>query len=286
MRIGFLMRMTSLTLVDLGITGIFIAVSGRLEVLGSDLIANLAVFGLLNVAGAYWMYRPIQAFMTGNEDVDAARNRIRTLPWLASGWAVLCTIVYCMAAFSLGVFMPNTIDLRPVPDGTLMAGLLWFGFVYALYYGFYIFFLVSDFAHGLKLKLFACGVMFHSGGTRIIHKLIFVFVVTAFVPSVLIALDLTLFRPIRAAQGLTVEQTILLDLMASAFLISVSLIFVTRSLVRPIKALTAAMRPLGEGRFGNGAPVISRDELGILAERFNDMLAGLRDREFIRETFG
>ena len=34
------------------------------------------------------------------------------------------------------------------------------------------------------------------------------------------------------------------------------------------------------------APVTSSDELGVLSERFNEMIEGLRERDFIRQTFG
>ena len=282
----FLVLMASLILVDLGITGIFIAVSGRLSVFGGDLLLNLALFGGLNVAGAYLLFRPVQAFLSGTGAHEAAEARIGALPWLAAAWAAACTLGYCFAAFSIGVFVPDPDALAGIPDSTLLAGLLWFGAVYAVYYAFYIYFIVSDFTHGLKLRLFADGLVFRSGRARIVHKLVVVFLVTAFLSSLLIAADLSVFRVLRAAQGLTVEQTILLDLVASAFLIAVSLVFVTRSLVRPIDALTGAMETVGAGRLGVQAPVMTRDELGVLAERFNEMQEGLRDREFIRETFG
>jgi len=286
MRLRFLILMASLVLVDLGITGIFIAVSGRFEVLALDLVANVAILGGANLAGALWLFAPIHAYLERGRDPDAARARIAALPRLASAWVVTCTIAYCAAAFSLGVFMPDTQALRALPNAVLMAGLAWFGFLYALYYRFFAYFAVSDFAIDLKLRLFDDGTVFPPGKGRILGKLLVVFGVAAVVPSALIALDLTAFRGIRAAQGLTVEQTIFLDLLASAFLIAISLVFVTRSLMRPINALTAAVRTLGDGRLDVHVPVMASDELGVLAGQFNAMLADLRDRELIRETFG
>lgn len=286
MTLRFLLLMASLMLVDLCITGIFIAASGRLAVLGSDLIANLALLGGLNVLGAWWLFRPVQAFLAGRGSAGLARARIARLPWLASGWAVVCTIFYCIAAFSLGVFAPEMADFTTLPESTLVIGMLWYGGLYALYYSFYIFFAVSDFTNDLKQRLARDGLGFRSDRGRVLHKLVIVFVVAAFLPSILVALDLSVFRELRAAQGLTVEQTLFLDLLASAFLITVSLVFVTRSLVRPINALMVSIQQLGEGRLDVQAPVMSNDELGVLSERFNQMLEGLRDREFLRETFG
>jgi class 3 adenylate cyclase len=70
------------------------------------------------------------------------------------------------------------------------------------------------------------------------------------------------------------------------FLILVSLIFVTRSLVRPVRSLTDAMDASRGGLPESRAPVTSSDELGVLSERFNEMIEGLRERDFIRQTFG
>jgi class 3 adenylate cyclase len=43
---------------------------------------------------------------------------------------------------------------------------------------------------------------------------------------------------------------------------------------------------LDAGDLGAHAPVVSDDELGLLADRFNRMVGQLREREFLRETFG
>ncbi len=286
MQFRFLTFMASLVLVDLAITGILIAISGRIDVLLYDLAVNLAVFGAVNLIGAWWLFRPIQVFLTTGADSQAAVARAQSLPGLASAWAVLCTILYCGLAFALGIFMPDDMDKDSLSSEVLIFGLMWFVFAYAVYYGFYIYFLVDDVSLDLKREMALKGVEFRARDGRILHKLITAFVVVAFMPSLLIGLDLSVFRPLRAAQGLTVEQTILLDLIASAFLVAVSLVFVTRSLLRPMDSLTTTMERLRQGNLNVSAPVLSGDELGVMAERFNDMIEGLQERKFIRETFG
>jgi class 3 adenylate cyclase len=59
-----------------------------------------------------------------------------------------------------------------------------------------------------------------------------------------------------------------------------------RRLTRPIAALTAAAARVGSGELDVALPVRSRDEVGLLTRRFNDMIAGLRQRDFIRSAFG
>ncbi|HXJ83315.1 MAG TPA: adenylate/guanylate cyclase domain-containing protein [Candidatus Methylomirabilis sp.] len=59
-----------------------------------------------------------------------------------------------------------------------------------------------------------------------------------------------------------------------------------RQLTRPIRALTAGVTRVAGGDLSRALPVRSRDELGRLTRAFNQMLEGLRQRDFIRSAFG
>jgi class 3 adenylate cyclase len=59
-----------------------------------------------------------------------------------------------------------------------------------------------------------------------------------------------------------------------------------RYLTRPITALTTGVARVAAGDLSQSLPVRSRDELGRLTRAFNEMLEGLRQRDFIRNTFG
>ncbi len=282
----FVLLMSSLALVDLAVTGIFITVSGRLDVIARDVLANVGILGIANAIGAWWLFRPIDAVLAGRRDFASAARRVALLPRLATAWAAVMTLAYCAVTFSLGVYMPPDANLDDIPGPVLVASILWFLFLYVLYYGFYIYFVISDFTNDLKAALFAKGHVVAASGGRVLNKLVVVFGVLALVPSTLVILDLTVFAELRAAQGLSPTQAIFLDLFASVFLILVSLVFVTRSLVRPVQSLARAMEAVRNGRLETRAPVTSSDELGVLGERFNEMIEGLRERNFIRQTFG
>lgn len=62
--------------------------------------------------------------------------------------------------------------------------------------------------------------------------------------------------------------------------------FVTASVVAPIRQLVHAMGQVQSGKLDVHCPVVSNDELGEASEGFNHMVAGLREREVMRETFG
>jgi adenylate cyclase len=63
-------------------------------------------------------------------------------------------------------------------------------------------------------------------------------------------------------------------------------LLVARFINRPVQALRAAMVRVAEGDLDVRVPVRSADELGELNEHFNEMVAGLREAERIRELFG
>jgi signal transduction histidine kinase/HAMP domain-containing protein len=79
--------------------------------------------------------------------------------------------------------------------------------------------------------------------------------------------------------GFTTRTTVrlLAGAMAAAIVLSLFLSFrLSRSLLRPIRALTASAVALGDGALDREVPVLSRDELGELARAFNTMAAKLR----------
>lgn len=61
---------------------------------------------------------------------------------------------------------------------------------------------------------------------------------------------------------------------------------VTRSLVEPIKRLLGGTQAVEKGDLGVEVLVHTRDEIAVLADSFNHMVVGLREKEHIRETFG
>ena len=62
--------------------------------------------------------------------------------------------------------------------------------------------------------------------------------------------------------------------------------FVAGSVAGPLRDVQAAMAQVGQGSLDTRCAVVSNDEIGEVAEGFNRMVAGLRERELIRETFG
>ena len=80
-----------------------------------------------------------------------------------------------------------------------------------------------------------------------------------------------------------------LNWIITAIATTLGLIFawlVTRSLVEPIRRLVGGTRAVEAGDLGVEILVHTRDELATLADSFNHMVLGLREKEVIKATFG
>jgi class 3 adenylate cyclase len=75
--------------------------------------------------------------------------------------------------------------------------------------------------------------------------------------------------------------------IAVAFTISFELtLLLLRSILGPIQDLRRGTRRVAEGDYSVRVPVLGSDETGQLAGSFNQMVAGLEEREKLREAFG
>ncbi|MGM0608540.1 MAG: adenylate/guanylate cyclase domain-containing protein, partial [Candidatus Muiribacteriota bacterium] len=65
-----------------------------------------------------------------------------------------------------------------------------------------------------------------------------------------------------------------------------SMLRVKKNIQQPLSRLVEHMNKVSEGDFSTRASVLSADEIGKLRGHFNNMVAGLNEREKIRDTFG
>src|SRR5216684_246094 len=122
----------------------------------------------------------------------------------------------------------------------------------------------------------------------------FIFFMVSLVPlSVLAVLSYTRALalvgadPAAAAEAVGGLRLIMIFILAAGMVAAVGLsIFAANSVAGPLKDVEAAMAEVEQGRLGGRAPVVSTDEIGAVAEGFNRMLHGLREREMVKETFG
>ena len=61
---------------------------------------------------------------------------------------------------------------------------------------------------------------------------------------------------------------------------------VSSNLTRPLADMTMALKRIRDGYFDTRVSVTTNDELGYVGDTVNEMAMGLKEREFIKETFG
>ena len=256
----------------------------------------IVCFGALIVSATIWgshWSRPLgRSDPTSGPDAMLVRRRAIMLPyvfgalafagWIGAGviWGVLYPIVW-------GFFTPER-SLRSVfgiigVAGTVTAAL--------------IFFAVEHQWRRVLPAFFPGGDLSAVSGVlrlRVRIRLLVIFVMLSVIPlSVLGVLAYTRAAalpgvdPVAAPRIVENMLALIVFIVAVGTLAAVGLsLYVSASVAGPLGRLQASMRDVEQGDLDTRCPVVTNDEIGAVAEGFNRMVGGLREREFLKETFG
>ena len=221
-----------------------------------------------------------------------ARRRALMLPYALAGitfcgWALAGLLWGVLRPLQLGVFTVER-ALRFIFGNTLVAGTVTTALV----------FLVAEHLWRKKLPaFFPEGAPSEVAGVlrlRVRTRLLVIFLLVGVVP--LSVLGMMSYRRALLLPGLDPPGAAAIVanlLVASIFIASVGIaaavglaLFVANSVAAPLRNLQAAMRDVERGNLDAHCAVLSNDEIGAVAEGFNRMAHGLREREVLRETFG
>ncbi|MBL8521375.1 MAG: adenylate/guanylate cyclase domain-containing protein [Betaproteobacteria bacterium] len=282
----FLARMLALPVLDFGVVAIYIWITSRYDVI-PKVVGSLALLGASAWVIGHWLFQPVQRFADGTGSADDATRRIQNLPKFAGWWAFGLVLLYCFTMFALKVYVADESKLNDIPVEYATVAILWYATVYASFYAYFVYFVISDLTITMR-RHFRDRLTFSpqnaSGNVRLglARKFGVTVAITSFLPLVLVMLDLTLFSPIRDAQGLSTFDVILLDLIAIGYIIGASILFVSRSQLEPARELFAAQDQVTAGDLSAKAAVLTDDELGEVTSRFNTMVVALRERELMK----
>lgn len=242
---------------------------------------SLSIFLVLNLVGATRIVRPLAMAFAANGDAAAAAKRAERLAALSALWILTLGLFYTVIAVvaegleELG--NPGIVSRLSLAGPMVLA--------YGVFLPFFTFFLVEDVAIDLRLALAArLGVRFERGSGKLWRRLSFAFVVAALLPQAQLLVDM--MADPRRTFGTGFWRAVALDVTLALVGIVVAIVFVARGLRRPTELLMKALARVKGGDLTAEAPVVTRDEIGHLTADFNDMVAGLRERERIREAFG
>ena len=297
MKKRYYLSMLSMFLLILAFSTVSLLFHKSLEIflkLGS---VQFVLFGPLNYLGSYFLYKPIDNIFIHGGDTEKAKKRINRLTWYSTVWIFFLGSLFVViivvplflfpAAFSDSeVFsvdkMPLIFKLFAIPP---------IFFINALLPSFITYFLINDFILDLKAKVFLqFQILYPAGKKRIGLTLFFVFIILIVFPALLVILELTVAVEIEdkypGFTSLSPLETTLTDRLVVLIGMILAVILLTRSFTKPIYSLLKNMNKVRELDYSTQAPIITEDEIGMLTQEFNKMVKGLKEREFIKDTFG
>ncbi len=261
-----------------------------------EIIFFVVFFGALITGGTVWGSRWSRP-LTGSDpaagaDPELVRRRAIMVPyvfgalafagWIGAGliWGVLYPLVW-------GIFTPER-SLRSLLGITGVAGTVTAALV---------FFAVEHQWRRALPTFFPGGDLSAVAGVlrlRVRVRLLVIFVMLSVIPlSLLGVLTYTRAAALPAVDPAAAPRIVENMLAFIVFVVAVGALaaiglslYVAGSVADPLGQVQSAMREVEQGELGARCPVVSNDEIGAVAEGFNRMVGGLRDREFLKETFG
>lgn len=228
--------------------------------------------------GAWWLIRPVKRFISGEVSFEQIEHQLARLPYnSAIVVGVLYTPMLAMRVLSheLGISFGAMLESAHLMDAiaTLVVGVL---FNVVLTY-----FVVSAYFDHLCEHLFRTrGVNMSTFQGRFRNKVALAMVFLAFAGMILLAADIASYSGARLIREATSD--IALTLTGVAFVYY----WISQALTRPIDRLDSGLKRVAEDDYTVRLPVTTNDELGHAASRFNQMVEGLAEREYLRDTFG
>ena len=245
--------------------------------LPSVAIATAFLVGGVGI-GSWWLIRPIARFLSGDIPFAQIEPDLARLPRRS---AILIGLLYApmiglrVLSHRLDITFGALLEPVALPDAitSVTVGVL-FNIVLAYY-------VVNAYLDRLCEYLFqAHGANLSTFKGRFRNKVTLALVFLSFAGMMLLAADIASYSGERLIREATLDFA--LTLTGAAFIYY----WISHALTRPIDRLDSGLRRVAEDDYTVRLPVTSDDELGHAASRFNRMVEGLAEREYLRDTFG
>lgn len=242
-------------------------------------VAISAAFLLVGVGiAAYFLIRPITRFIAGEASFDDIEDALTSLPR--------------RSALAMAIFYVPMVALRMLPHrfgldiDAMQEDPYWPDLVASFVVGsgfnvLLIFFVVSAYLDQLCEHLFRTrNVNLQIFRGRFRRKVSVALLFMAFAGVILLSADIVSYSGERLVREATID--VVSTVIGALFMV----FWINHALSRPVARLDRGMRQVASGDYQVRLPVTSDDEMGHAAGRFNEMVEGLSEREYLRDTFG
>ncbi len=264
--------------IDFVTSVVYVLINGQFSVL-APMMAVSAAFLIVGVwAGAWFLIQPARRFMAGKAlftDVEASISSLPRRSAILIGCLYAPMLALRLLSARIGITFGATIEVAEWIDTAASFSVITaFNIVLT-------FFVVSAYLDGLCEYLFRCHnvniATFHGAFRR---KVGIAVLFASFAAMILLAGDIASYsgdRLLREAGS---------DVAASVVGAGTIYYWISRALTRPLDRLDTGMRRVADDDLSVRLPVTSDDEVGRATAGFNQMVVGLAEREYLRDTFG
>ena len=284
----FVLLSCTLLVVDATFSTIYIVISGNTASVLQTFAFSVLFLVVINISVGLLLFKNIRNQESGL--VTDPRNlawHIRKLPARNATWVFLLTLVYTLCSISAGNFVledavPAQGELKDVYFASS-----WFALLYAFQFALFAYFIgIAVSIHTRNWFYRRYDLEIRSGSDHLVQRMLMGMFAIIVIPSALILTDVWFFEDVRKLQGLSTKQAILLDVLSMVVAATVSVLFICRSFTIPLQNIRDAMEQTSLGSDSARATVLTDDEIGVVADSFNQMMGKINERKFIADTFG
>jgi class 3 adenylate cyclase len=284
----FILLSCTLLVVDLTFSTFYILISGNASAVLQTFSLSILFLVIINISVGLLLFNNIRQqeteINTGQGDLA---SHIQKLPIKNALWVFVLTLIYTLCSISIGNFLLETAAPVESMFSTLYIAALWFALLYAFQFALYAYFIgIAVSIHTRRWFYRRHNLEIPPGSNRLVLRLLMGMFAIIIIPSALILTDVWFFEDVRKLQGLSTKQAILLDVLSILVAATVSVFFICRSITIPLQNIRNAMEQTSVGSNTVRAAVLTDDEIGVVADSFNNMMGKINERKFIVETFG
>ncbi|GEP53192.1 adenylate/guanylate cyclase domain-containing protein [Reyranella soli] len=251
---------------------------GEFELLPLNVAMSAAFLVVAVSIGAYFLIRPVSRFIAGEISFGEIEPALTSLPRRSAMVMAICYMPMVMLRM-----LPRRygIDIDAMQEDPNWPDLLASFVVGTGGNVLLIFFIVSAYLDQLCEHLFRTrNVNLHVFHGRFRRKVSVALLYMAFAGVMLLSADIASYSGQRLVREATMD--VVATIVGALFMV----FWINHALSRPVARLDHGMRQVAKGDYQVRLPVTSDDEMGHAAGRFNEMVEGLSEREYLRDTFG